>query len=568
MWLFRQCALCVVRFCCLAAIAFASFAQAEDAGKPLHGLIDEFIDRRLTELKIKPAAICDDAEFLRRVYLDLHGVIPSAGEARAFLGDRSLDKRARLIDRLLASPDYALHMARVFDVMLTERRIPTISSYDVTQVTWRAYLAAAFAENRPWNRIAAELLSGDGTDQDLGGAVKFYLVRDVAPHQLTRDVGRLFLGVDLQCAQCHDDPRIDEYRQADYYGLYAFLQRVKVHPTSPRGALVAEAADGKTTFTSVFTAETGETNPRLPGDEMIVDPQLEKGKEYIVRPSPKGPSIPAYSRRKKLAERLPRPETRGFSRNIANRLWAHMTGRGIVHPLDLHHSENPPSHPELLDRLAAWLVEHKYDLKALLREIALSDAYQRSSILPDGVRQLPPEAFAVARLRGLTAEQLRWSVLQATGRLNMPARKTGDQKDTADQRNVAASDWKAKLNACESLERQTAGLLAAFAGLPGQAEGDFQPIVDQALYLLNSPQWASLTSEAPGTTLARLAKLEQAEPLADELYLSVFARPPTAEETTEVRILRASAKTPTENREALRALMHGLLLSAEFRLNH
>lgn len=560
----------VGRWFILAVCAWVRPVCADGEINPLHRRIDELIDRRLADLKITPAATSDDAEFVRRVYLDLNGVIPTAAEARAFFDDRSADKRERLIDRLLAGPDYALHMARVFDVMLTERRLPTTSSYDVPTATWRAYLAEAFAENRPWDRMVNEILVGDGTDQGRGGAVKFYLVRDVAPHQLTRDVGRLFLGIDLQCAQCHDDPRIEEYRQAQYYGLYAFLQRVKLHPTSPRGALVAETAVGKTTFTSVFTAKSGETNPRLPGDEMIADPQLGTGKEYVVKPGTKQPSVPAYSRRKTLAERLPRPETQGFSRNIANRLWAHMLGRGIVHPLDLHHAGNPPSHPELLDLLALWLKDHKYDVKALLREIALSRTYQRSSRLPDGVTGFPTEAFAVAELRGLTAEQLRWSVLQATGRLELQLAQSKESKSKTNAATSTATtlDWKAKSTACEPLEKQTAVLVTAFAGLPGQAEGPFQPIVDQALYLLNSPQLISLTADVPGTRLARLAKIEQAELLAEDLYLGLFARRPTDDETSEVRLVLASTDTPTQRREALQTLLRGLLLSAEFRLNH
>ena len=555
--------------CFVAVLGIAATAASAEP-PPLHVEIDRQIDRRLTELKIEPAALSDDAEFVRRVYLDLNGVIPTAAEARAFLDDKTSDKREKLIDRLLARPDYALHMARVFDVFLSERRIPTITSYDVTTANWRSYLAEAFAENRPWNRMAEEILSADGTDKRLEGALKFYLVRDAEPHQLTRDVGRLFLGVDLQCAQCHDDPRVEEYHQADYYGIYAFLQRVKLHPTQPRGALVAETAEGMTKFTSVFTAKSGETNPRIPGDEMIADPKLEKGKEYVVKPGAKEPGIPTYSRRKKLAERLPRPETRGFARNIANRLWAQMLGRGIVHPVDLSHSDNPPSHPELLDRLSQWVVDHRFDLKGLLREIALSKAYQRSSRLPNGVRELPDDAFAVAQLRGLTAEQLRWSILQATGRLELQLAQHDEQraKNSVKTGGPTATDWKTKVAALEPLEKQSAALATAFAGLPGQADGSFQPVVDQALFLLNSPQFSALTVVAPDSRFAELMKTDRSEALAEELYLAIFARRPSSEEVSEVRALSASSSDPKARSQELESLLRGLLLSAEFRLNH
>jgi hypothetical protein len=555
---------------CLVAV-FGIAATAASADPPaLHVEIDRQIDGRLAELKVEPAAQSDDAEFVRRVYLDLNGVIPTAAEARAFLDDKTADKRARLIDRLLDRPDYALHMARVFDVFLSERRIPTITSYDVTTANWRSYLAEAFAENRPWNRMAGEILSADGAGKRLEGALKFYLVRDAEPHQLTRDVGRLFLGVDLQCAQCHDDPRVEEYHQADYYGIYAFLQRVKLHPTQPRGALVAETADGVTKFTSVFTAKSGETNPRIPGDEMIADPKLEKGKEYVVKPGAKEPGVPTYSRRKKLAERLPRPETRGFARNIANRIWANMLGRGIVHPVDLHHADNAPSHPELLDLLSQRVVDNHFDLKDLVREIALSKAYQRSSRLPKGIRELPDDAFAVAPLRGLTAEQLRWSILQATGRVELQLVRYDEQraKKPTPTGGPTATDWKSKATALEPLERQSAALATAFAGLPGQADGPFQPVVDQTLFLLNNPQFSALIAAAPDTRLAELLKTDRSEALAEELYLAIFARRPSAEEIAEVRALSASSSDPKVRSQTLDSLLRGLLLSAEFRLNH
>jgi len=552
-----------------------AFAQAADV-VPLHEQIDGLIAARLDELKITPAARSSDAEFVRRIYLDLTGVIPTPRQARSFLDCAAADKRRRLIDELLASPDYALHMARVVDVMLIERRVPTIKSYDVAAADWRAYLTEAFAENRPWDVMVREILGSDGADAKHGGAAKFYLVRDVAPHQLTRDVGRLFLGIDLQCAQCHDDPRFRDYRQADYYGIYAFLQRMKVYPTKPRGAQIAEAADGTTTFTSVFTATTGETEPRLPGGEMLADPKLEKGKEYVVKPGPQERGLPVYSRRLKLAEQLPRRETKGFARNLANRLWAMMFGRGIVHPLDLDHAANPPSHPELLERLEHWIVEHDYDVRDYIRELALSEAYQRSSILPEGAPP-PDEAFAVAPLRGLTAEQLRWSFLQATGRIEphyaklAAAQKTAPANGTNGEKKTSSDvvpAWKVKLTCNEALERQSATLITAFAGLPGQSEADFQPIVDQALYLRNSAQLLPLLQDEPDTTLARLGAMPEIGQMTEELYLSVLARRPTSEEVNETKQLLAQAKTPAERRESMQALLWGLLLSAEFRLNH
>ena len=161
-------------------------------------------------------------------------------------------------------------------------------------------------------------------------------------------------------------------------------------------------------------------------------------------------------------------------------MWAMLLGRGLVHPLDLHHAANPPSHPELLERLERWFAEQRFDLKALLREVMLSQTYQRSSVLPDR-GELPEVAFAVAPLRGLSPEQLSWSVYQATGRIERQLQQFAAKPDEA------FPAWKLQAKKLEPLERQTQSLAMVFAGLPGQPDGEFQPIVDQALYLLNNP---------------------------------------------------------------------------------
>lgn len=554
----------------MVVMASVRFADADEAPLPLHQRIDKLIGERLATLQIRPAEVSSDAEFLRRAYLDLTGVIPTAKQALAFLDDSTPEKRQRLIDDLLASPEYAIHMARVFDVMLIERRIPTIKSYDVPAQNWLAYLAGRFAENQPWDQMVRDILSSDGTDESNAAGVKFFLVRDVSPHQLTRDVGRLFLGADFQCAQCHDDPYIASYRQADYFGLYAFLQRVTSFRDNSRNvSLVGESAVGKASFVSVFTAMSGETNPRLPGGEMVADPELVKDQEYVVKPGPKERGVPTYSRRLRLAELLPRAETQGFSRNIVNRLWAMLMGRGLVHPLDLHHANNPPSHPELLDCLERWLSEHQFDLKTLMREILLSQTYQRSGVLPEGVTELQDDAFAVAPLRGLSPEQLSWSLLQATGRIEQHFSRLDSQPAMADSNpGDVLPSWKHRLTQLEPLERQTRLMVAVFSGLPGQPDRNFQPVVDHALHLLNDSTMLPLLRDEPSTLLKRLTAISEPEPLAEELYLSVLSRRPIAIEVAQVCQMIEELKTPAERQEPLTALIWGLLLSSEFRLNH
>lgn len=558
-------------FLCLIALfpAFGkSFCYGAESNLPLHVQIDNLVSKRQSELKISPVKISGDAEFLRRVYLDLNGVIPTAKQARLFLDDKSSDKRQKLIDDLLTNPDYALGMARVFDVMLIERRIPMGGNlYDVPSSVWKSYLVSSFADNKPWDQMVGEILGTDGSEENIAGASKFYIVRDVSPHLVTRDIGRLFLGCDLQCAQCHDDPHVKDYRQNDYYGIYAFIQRLKIHPLSPKGALIAETATGKTTFTSVFTAKSGETFPQLPGGQMIPDAIIEKDKEYKIKPGPKERGIPTDSRRLKLAQLLPQPSTKGFSRNIANRLWAHLMGKGIVHPLDLHHSENKPSYPELLECLEKWLADNKYDMKAFLREIALSKTYQQSSVILEDQKEFPHGAFAVASLRGLTAEQLRWSLLQGTGRIEQHYLKLNSNMKTAGE-PLKIPGWKTRIMQNESLEKQSTSLISAFSGLPGQPEMGFQPVVDQALYLRNSPKFLALLKDEPGLLIDRLLAFKDADLISEELYLALFSRRPYQDEIVMVSKTLKNSNKPEFRREVLQALIWGLLLSAEFRFNH
>jgi hypothetical protein len=548
---------------CLAAVAGAR-------GQALHEQIDALLARDWASAKVTPAAMSSDAEFVRRLHLDLNGVIATAAEVRVFLEDARPDKRTRLIDQLLARPEYALHMARVFDVMLIERRLPAVKSYDVATVAWRSYLAEAFAANKPWDVLVREVLASDGSDELQPAAVKFYVARDAEPHQLTRDVGRVFLGADLQCAQCHDDPRFPDYKQADYFGIYAFLSRLSFHrDTKLNRSFISEKAVGEVSFTSVFTTQDGKTHPRLPGGEMIPDPMLEKGKEYISVPKGAERGIPVYSRRKQLAEQMPRTETPGFARNLGNRLWAMLLGRGLVHPLDLHHAKNPPSHPAVLAALEQWLVAHDYDIKGCLREIALSRCYQLSSELPAG-GEPGVDTFAVAPLRALTAEQMRWSVLRACGRLDASFARAEEhlRKTKPAEAEEKIADWHWVKENYEALEKQTSTLIAAFTPLPGTDDSKIDPIVDHALYLQNNAKLVELLKAAPGTAFDRWSAFTDPAAMAEDIYLSIFNRRPLADEAAEGARLVSAAKTAKDRAEALQPLVWGLLLSAEFRFNH
>lgn len=531
---------------CLAVLALAagSLPAAAPPAAPLHQRIDQLISARKDYASHK-AARSSDAEFVRRLYLDLTGKIPSVAETRAFLADKSANKREVLIDRLLNSPEHARHLATVFDVMLMER----LPDQQVPRQVWIEFLRSSFAKNRPYDEIAREILSGDDPDGKNRHRLKFFLERKAEPNLVTRDVSRLFLGTNLQCAQCHDHPLIEDYKQDQYYGLLAFVGRTTAVPvTSTRTTLLAEKADGETTFQSVFDPKkvTKTALPRVPGGELFKDPTLDKTKAYVVAPAQGVASVPRYSRRALLASAITKPDYVPFKRNLANRLWAMMMGRGLVEPVDMDHSLNPPSHPELLDQLADAIGEHKFDVRWYLRELALSETYQRSSEPPAKTDASKAPLYATAIMKPLTPEQLAWSLMEATGLVETT--RLGLGKGATEE-------------AIHSRLLPNAGpIVQKFASPQGQAQ-TFDARMDQALFIANGTQIRGWLVDRPGSLINRLAKLK-GDAIAEELYLSVFTRSPDAEEKKEVaEFLKAR---PTAHAD----LVWALLASTEFRFNH
>ncbi|MEX1040250.1 MAG: DUF1549 domain-containing protein [Pirellulaceae bacterium] len=357
------------------------------ANEPLHQRIDAAVEHSA----IGPmAALCTDADFVRRIYLDLTGVIPSHEQVETFLADDAPDKRARLIDTLIEGPEFARHFAVQLNVLLLDRRTDTT----VDQKAWEAYLIDSIARRKPLDQIFQELIDPSGTDDPATPARKFLLNRDAEPHAMTRDVGRMVFGMDMQCAQCHDHPIIDDYYQADYYGLFAFLNRTTKF-TDPKSKLIvlSEKAEGEAPFESVFTGEGRETTlPRVPwGATLYDEPTFSAEEAYQVKPDKENAGKPSFSRREALAKRL--SENEQFRRNIANRVWALVLGRGLVHPTDFHYAENPPVNPELLALLTDDLAQHKFDLHYAVRQIVLSKTYQRSCEPP------APETLNLADIR-------------------------------------------------------------------------------------------------------------------------------------------------------------------------
>lgn len=496
---------------------------------PLHQRIDELISAQLVDHAVAPTA--DDAEFFRRAWLDLAATIPPAEATRTFLEDPSANKRVQAIDELLAAPTYVNRMQQAFHIMLMERR--------GDHEAWQKFLQVAFTENKSWNSMVRAMLEPQPSHDSHQGA-SFFLTKRLEKYGqnpidhpgLTSDIGRLFLGVDLQCAQCHDHLFVDEYKQLDFQGLLAVTQTLKPAKGGPIPLVAEKPMTEKLEFVSVFDAVQVATGPRIPfGKEFEIPSDLPKENDY--------------SPLDLVASELPSAANRPFSRNIANRIWHLMLGRGLVEPLDSHHADNLASHPELLELLATELAAHQFDLKWLIREIALSDTYQRSSRFADSrtdVQELLPHQYQVAIPKRLSAEQLVQSFVQAIA-------------DPMDAK--AQTDLTAKLKPL---------FIAALANPAREHEDHRHPSVQSALFFANDKEVLAALQRKPGNLVDRLMGIEEDAALADELYLSIVSRLPHDEERTE---LSAFLAVQTDQREVrLLHWMWALLASTEFHVNH
>ena len=515
------------------------------AGEPLHQRIDRLIAAKAGHQKL--AGPATDAEFLRRAHLDFTGRIPTAAVTRKFLADKFPNKRAKLIDSLFAGPRWAETMAERFHLMLMERR--------GKDENWQKWLVASFRANKPWDVMAREILAPNGRDETKRGAWHFIAKRLEKYGQnptdypgLTRDVGRMFMGVDLQCAQCHRHLSVKDYKQLDFQGLYAaYLNLRRQGPNAMiKVAWASEAVFQKELeYGSVFSETKKTTGPRVPfGDEVAV-PAFKRGEEYEVKPDRKTgePGRLKFSPLKEIATRLASADNPFFARNIANRSWFLMMGRGLIEPLDLAHKKNPPSHPELLDLLARELKARKFDLKWLLRELALTQTYQRASTLPGSVG--PPDIFAAALERPIPAESLVHNVLQATGELGRVA----------------------KLKDADDHSRKSFDTLfqAAFANAPREPELAVNSTLRAALFLRNNEALLWLVQQREGNLVDRLAKLKDSSAIAEGAFLHILSRPPSKEERAMVESF-LEKQTPRD--QALGDLVWALLSSAEFFVNH
>src|SRR6266545_346860 len=344
----------------LAVVATAGREARAGESDPaeLAALIDRHVETRLKAEQVRPADPADDAEFLRRVYLDLHGVIPTAEQAQRFLSDTDPKRREKLIDALLASPRYGEYLADVWQGYLVS---PLADDQRVRAEKFRLWLAERF-NTKSWDTIATELLTATGKMDDNPAVI--YLIEGRLPRtvpDLTDLTSRYFLGIRLNCTQCHDHPFV-AWKQQDFWGMAAFFTQIQ---TPGKSKLVYQVGVKDYPEITLDSLKDG-----TPDGFLSRPPTFLGGKELRVGKE--------KTNRAALAEWMTSPDNPYFARAVVNRTWWRLFGRGIVNPVDDMHAANPPSHPELLDLLARRFVEAGFDLKFLTRAILLTRAYQRT----------------------------------------------------------------------------------------------------------------------------------------------------------------------------------------------
>lgn len=492
--------------------------------KPINYL-DELALAKWKKLGLRPSPVCDDAAFLRRATIDLCGRLPTIEEVRAFSADSSADKRTKLIDRLLDSPDYPAYFAMRWGSIL---RNSNLAGADQAAFAFHAWIKDTIVRNRPYDEFVRGIVAAAGEWQDAPAINWYWQNRDDQLHQVTADVAQIFLGVRLQCAKCHHHP-YERWGQADYYGLAGFFTRLGRKSFGQPPPYFASA-----------TVTTGEKDP-LTGK--APEPKYPDGDapKFTAEDDP----------RHALVDWMVKPDNPFFAKALVNRLWGHFMGRGLFHEVDDQRDTNPPSNPELLDALAKDFLAHKFDVKHVIRTIATSRIYQLSSTPTEHnkddrqnfaryyARRLPAEVFLDA-VNHATATKAGFNGVGTNGRaIDLPHEGFGSYfLDTFDRPK--------RVTVCEC-ERSTGATLS------------------QVLLLANSEEIENKIAAGDG----RIAKfVKDKKPPADaidELYLSSLSRPPTAAEKNKTL---GYVDQQANKQQALEDVLWALLNSKEFMFNH
>ena len=482
---------------------------------------------------IQPAAAADDAEFLRRVFLDLVGRIPSAGEARQWLDEAPLDRQP-LIDELLASPAHATRVARLFTASL----LPEASSEYESRLlasTLSVWLRRQYVAGQPYDVLVRDLLTAsigsDGATSpppldpiQQAGPLGFFFAKGGLPHEIAAAAARSFLGVRLDCAQCHDHPFAD-WRREQFWELTAFVSGVEPVDPNQRFSPLREIADRR--------------EVTIPDTDTTISARFLDG------------SVPDWSTgvapRQALAEWIASAENAYFARAAANRVWAWLFGTGLVDPVDDFDPSNPPSHPELLDELAERFAADGFDLRYLMRGLVSSRAYGLSSARSHET-QADARQFAVVPVRRLSADQLYDSLSVAVGHLSRDESQAPAVYLFGQGRSLVGDEF-------------------SDAG----ADGSEAPVsVLQALFLMNGApvaEWTSVEGENTVAAVAAFPAFSTADRI-EALYLATLTRRPTPDESARLVAYVDGGSPHGDAGRALSDVFWALLNSSEFLSNH
>lgn len=484
---------------------------------------------------VRPTAICDDRIFLRRIYLDLAGRIPTLQETDQFLHNSKPQKerRAQLVDNLLAGDEYPRTFREIWDVLLMGRHNGRREKKR-RETGWYAFLETAFKTNRPWNEVVRDIIVARPQADEAKGAVEFLFEKRNEPQQVAEAIAPVIYGTRVDCAQCHDHPLAREIKQAHYWGLVTAFNRSKnVEGGDP--AVGESATGGFVNFTNLKKESQPATMCLLIGRTIeetrpVPDAKEEDKPEDYVDAKARV-KVPKFSRRAELAKAVTEDNPL-LARAFVNYTWAILLGRGIVHPVDEMNSKHPASQPELLDWLARDFAAHGYDARRLVRAIVLSRAYQLSSWTGPKSKRPAPETFAAALEKPLTAETMARSARIASGH-------------TPDD------------------EKLRQAFIEAF---PDVLPRSPRATIQQSLLLANSETLAALFAPDPDTAAERLGKIPKPQDRVRQAFCLALGRYPDVHELAEgIKFLNANSK-PTG--QAAGELLWALVAGPEFLSNH
>ena len=485
--------------------------------------IDDLVDAKLRSLRITPSPVCDDETFLRRVSLDLVGLLPTGAQRESFLADQSPEKRLALIDSLLNRKEFVdLWVMKWAEILQIRSQGNDVSPKGA--LLYHQWLDQRIAANQPIDEMVQDLLIASGGTFENPPTNYFQLERDTL--KLTENIAQAFLGMRIQCAQCHNHP-FDRWTMDDYYGFAAFFSQLRrKRAEDPRETIVYDSGGGQT---------------KHPVSGQAVSPKFLGGDT---------PQVKTVDRREALAEWVTDPENPFFARRIVNLVWAHFLGRGIVHEPDDFRVSNPPVNGPLLDELARRFVDSGWDFRGLVKDIVCSQTYQRSSE-PTASNRLDTTNFSHAMVRRIRAEVLLDTLAQVTDTTN----KFPGLPDGA--RAVQVADGRTTTYFLTTFGRATREDVCSCAV-------SMDPSLSQALHLLNG----EVANERirRGNLVGRwMAEGLTDSQIVDQLIVRCYGRKPLERERVE---LVAGLQGSPDRQSALEDIFWALLNSPEFLFNH